>query len=216
MPTVFEPHELHVTRSQSADLLRSFSRIFHAHATTKPVLTLYDPGFSGDVMISSKLARTFNLPIEPVDQDIILADGAVVKCEGIVRGVNFSPIDGFVETCDVLVFPLSTYHVIVGMAWLKSHHGRIFCCNNVIHFFSADATLHEVVDDVGMFSVHCSAAVHQDLSCLSVQQKHALNVATCNQFKTFLRDDPDVETCAIFLHWQPNCQEVTRQKMSTS
>ena len=31
----------------------------------------------------------------------------MVKHEGIVRRVNFSLIDVFVETCDVLVFPLS-------------------------------------------------------------------------------------------------------------
>jgi hypothetical protein len=171
----FEPHELHFTSRKSDDLLRGLSRVFHTHATTKPVLTLYDPGFSGNVMISSKLAHSFKLPIEPIHQDIILADGTVVKCEGIVRGVNFSPVEGFVETCDALVFPLATYHVIIGMAWLKHHHARIFCRENLIKFFSPDVNPYDAIDDVGVFSVHCSAAPHQDLSCFSVQQKSDLH-----------------------------------------
>jgi len=199
----FAPHELHVTNSQNNDLLRSTAHIFHTHATTKPVLTLYDPGFSGKVMISSKLVRTFHLPLQPVNQDIILADGTLVKCEGIVRGAKFSPVDGFVESCDVLVFPLSTYHIIVGMAWLKAHNARILCKSGVIEFFPPNSTAYEVIDDVGKFTVCCSSAPHQDLSCLSTEGKSVLNVASCNQFKNFIRDDAEVETCALFLH-QPS------------
>lgn len=196
----FEPHELHVTRKPHSELLRTTARIFHTHATTQPVLTLYDPGFSGEVMISSKLAHSFHLPMEPVNQDIILADGAVVKCEGIVRNVKFAPVDGFVEICDVLVFPLATYHVIVGMGWLREHHARILCRPGAIEFFPATSTPHECIDDVGMFTIHCSSAPHQDPACLSLSCKSALNVVTCNQFKSFLRADPDIETCAVFVH----------------
>lgn len=199
-PTIFQPHELHFTSRKKNDLLRSTSRVFHARATAKPVLTLYDPGFSGDVMISSKLARTFHLHVEPIDQDIILADGAVVKCEGIVRNVNFSPVDGYVEQCDALVFPLSTYHVIVGMGWLKTHNARIHCRDGTIQFFPPDAPLYEMVDDIGMLTICCSSAPHQDLSCLSMNDKSSLNVVSCNQFKSFLREDTDIETCALFLH----------------
>ncbi len=102
-----------------------------------------------------------------------------------MRGVTFSPVPGFVETCDVLVFPLSTYHVIVGMTWLKAHHARIFCHESLLTFSSPSVTPYEAIDDVGMFSIHCSAAPHQDLSCFSAQQKSDLHVASCNQFKAF-------------------------------
>ncbi len=193
---VFEPHKLHVTNSKNNDLLCSTARIFHTHTTTKPVLALYDPGFSGEVMMSSKLAR----PLQPVNQDIILADGTLVKCKGIVRSAKFSPVNGFVESCDVLVFLLSMYHIIVGMAWLKAHNARILCQFGIIEFFPPHSTACEVINDVCKFTVCCSSAQHQDLSCLSTEGKSVLNVASCNQFKNFIGDDAEVDSAENLLH----------------
>ena len=195
----FEPHELCFTQRKDKALLRTTSRIFQHHATTKQVSTLYDPGFSGELMISSKLAHSFRLPIEPIDQPIILADGAVVKCEGIVRNVNFSPVAGYVETCDVLVFPLCTYHVIVGMQWMIRHDAHIGCRLGTVQFFAPGTSPYNRIDDVGMFTVFCNDAPHADLACLSMRRDSVNHVLSCNQFKTFLNDDPNVETCAVFL-----------------
>jgi hypothetical protein len=107
--------------------LRGHARLFCQQVTSKPLATLYDTGFSGEILISEKFDCSFALPMELIDQPVILADGSTLNCLGIVRNVQFAPTNAYCETVDLLVFPLRSYDILVGMAWLRAHHTHIDC-----------------------------------------------------------------------------------------
>ena len=175
------------------NLLRTSSRIFAENVTSSPLTTLYDPGYSGEILVSARTARKLRLPLEPVDQPIILADGSTVNCTGIARGVTFAPTDTFCEVVDILVFPLCTYDVLVGMSWLEAHHAHILCASKCIHFWPRSCT-HTTAPNQHIIA--CTEASHCDTA--SIINTSALHMLTCNQFKRFLAEDPDTERCAVF------------------
>jgi hypothetical protein len=44
-----------------------------------------------------------------------------------------------------------------------------------------------------MHIINCDGTAHPDLASVTI------HMLTCNQFKKFLKEEPDVETCAVFL-----------------
>lgn len=188
----YVPHALNFTGARD-NLLRAPARLLTEHVYSKPLTTLYDPGYSGEILLSDRIARKLGLTLDPIDQPIVLADGSTVACTGIARGVTFAPTDTFCEIVDVLVFPLSNYDVLVGMAWLAAHDADISCKTKHIRFWPRDCTLHTPPNS---HVVSCLLASHADTAC--VIEAASLQMVTCNQFKKFLAEDPDVERCAVF------------------
>ena len=187
------PTSLHFAQS-SDRLLRSHARVFCPQVTSKPLDILYDTGFSGEILISERFVKKFRLQVEPIDQPIILADGTSVGCVGVVRRVQFAPTPHFCETVDMLVFPLRSYDLLVGMAWLGSHHAKIDCHDLSIDFWPLNCS---TCTPPNMHTVRGISTSLHDLAAVTVPS--SLNMLTCNQFKKFLSDDPDIETCAVFV-----------------
>jgi hypothetical protein len=185
-------HELNFAGTRD-NLLRAFSRILTENTFSKPLTTLYDPGYSGEILLSERMARRLHLTLEPVNQPIILADGSTVACSGVARGVTFAPTTTFCEVVDVLVFPLSNYDVLVGMNWLEAHDADISCKTKDIHFWPRNCSLRT---DPNCHVVPCASASHVDTA--SVVNESSLHMLTCNQFKKFLREEHEVERCAVF------------------
>ncbi len=48
-----------------------------------------------------------------------------------------------------------------------------------------------------MHIINCDGTTHPDLASVTIPA--SLHMLTCNQFKKFLKEEPDVETCAVFL-----------------
>ncbi len=148
--------------------------------------------------MSQRMASKLHLPIEPINQPIILADGTTVPCGGLVRNVSFCPTDSFCELVDILVFPLATHDILVGMSWMQAHHVHISCAARALGFWSRNCT------DFTAYNQHhicCTATLHADIASLA--NMDMLNMLTCNQFKKFLKDDLDVENCVVFVKNTP-------------
>jgi hypothetical protein len=186
------PQELHFT-APNDNLLLAHARLITAHVTSKPLTTLYDPGFSGEIMMSQSMASKLHLPIEPVNQPIILADGTTVPCGGLVRNVRFCPTESFCELVDILVFPLATHDILVSMSWMQKHHVHISCAARALGFWARECTDRTAYNQ---HHIRCTSTPHSDVASLA--NVAMLNMLTCNQFKKFLKDDLDVETCTVF------------------
>ncbi len=119
--------ELLCFASTSHMSLRSQACLSCPQVTLKPLATLYDTSFSGEILVSEKFAGQFAWPMEPIDQLVILADGSTLNCLGIVSNVQFAPTNAYCETVDLLVFPLCSYDILIGMVWLQAHHTHIDC-----------------------------------------------------------------------------------------
>jgi hypothetical protein len=131
--------------------------------------------------------------MELIDQPVILADGSTLNCLGIVLNVQFAPTNTYCETVDLLVFPLRSYDILVGMAWLRAHHTHIDCHALSLKFWPFNCLL---FTDANMHVINCNGTAHPNLASVTIPA--SLHMLTCNQFKKFLKEEPDVETCAVF------------------
>ena len=187
------PVDLFTARGpDSSGLLRVTTRIAYGARTSRPLSALVDIGFTGTVLVSSQIAAELGgAPDAPV-QPIKLADGSLVRSTQAFPNATLtvgSKRHRLREvTPSIRVFPLQSYDMILGKAWLDAHGTLIDCPANTITLRCGPRPL----------VVHGRAASSVELACLSDTFAETPGLMNCNQFQRFLRDN-DVETAACFL-----------------
>ncbi len=117
------------------DLFRTHVNIVTPKATVlQPLLTLIDTGFSGGILIGTRVAESLRLQISPIDLPARLADKLYVKASYLVRDTPVIFCADYMESCNILVLHKLTYNVIVGMAWLACHRAKLTCDTNMLTF----------------------------------------------------------------------------------
>jgi predicted aspartyl protease len=115
------------------DLFHTHVYIVTQHATvSQPLRTLIDTGFSGGILISTRVAESLKLKMCPIELPVRLADKSYVKASYIVRDTPVIFSADYMESCNILVLPELTYDVIVGQAWLARHKARLECSTNML------------------------------------------------------------------------------------
>jgi hypothetical protein len=179
-------------QSQSDSLLRVPTRIVYGSRTSRPLSALVDIGFTGHVLVSTKIATELGRASPAPSQCIRLADGSVVT--SALGFTNATLTVGSKHHCLrettplIRVFPLQSYDMILGKAWLDAHGTLIDCPSNTVTLRGTNSAL----------VVHGCAACNIDLACTTEALHDNPGLLTCNQFQCFLREH-DVETVAAFL-----------------
>ena len=183
-----------LTQSQSkgGTLLRVVGRLYQGCNLSDPLSVLIDTGFSGRVLLSAKQARKMKLHLSDCDNPIRLADGTLVRSSTIAMDMAFSLGEDHVERCDIPVFPLSAYDMVLGMQWLQEHSAHIMCSDMLITFTHDHRTFKMVGSDVSCMDLGLMGAIKTDDGNIPLQ------LLTCNQLKSMVKD-PEVETMAVFL-----------------
>ncbi len=179
-------------QSPSDGLLRVPTRITYGSRTSRPLSALLDIGFTGHVLVSTKIANELCWASPAPSQRIRLANGSVV-----MSALGFTDAKLTVgskhhrlrETTPLIrVFPLQSYDMILGKAWLDAHGTLIDCPSNTVTLRGTNRTL----------VVHGRTACNIDLACTTEALHDNPGLLTCNQFQRFLRKH-DVKTVAAFL-----------------
>jgi hypothetical protein len=179
-------------QSPSDGLLRVPTRIAYGSRTSRPLSALVDIGFTGHVLVSTKIATKLGGASPAPSQRIRLADGSVVTSAlGLTNAMLTvgSKHHSLRETTPLIrVFPLQSYDMILGKAWLDAHGALIDCPSNTVTLRGTNRAL----------VVHGRAACNIDLACTTEALHDNPGLLTCNQFQRFLRKHY-VETVAAFL-----------------
>jgi predicted aspartyl protease len=148
---------------------------------------LIDTGFSGWALLDAKVAKELKCHLTTDTQPVRLADGSVVESSHVVENTIMTVGTVHHEATTLRVFPLHSYDMILGKAWLDARDAAIICATNELHL---DYSTLPVI-------VHGHEACHIDGSSLSNVFTHGLS--TCNQFTKFVRQNDDLELMAAFL-----------------
>ena len=183
---------LSATSSEPSSLLRVPTRVTYGSRTSSPLSALVDIGFTGHVLISSKIAEELGgapsapaLPIRLADGHLVHSNHAFTNATLTVGSKRHSLRE---VTPSIRVFPLQSYDMILGKAWLDAHGTLIDCPANSITLRCDPAPL--VVQGRTAYGV--------DLAYMSDTFLDNAGLMSCNQFQRFLRAS-DVETAAAFL-----------------
>lgn len=172
----------------NGSVLLTSARIFPNTGTitaSRPLVVLVDTGFSGHMLLSERVAAELHLQTTPIKNPIKLANGTIVNSASVAKNIQISLGDtNYCEHANLHIFPLASYDLIVGMAWLHAHKATIDCSAYSVTF------THSLSD----YILHGSAPSNTEPQ-LSILHDVLL---TCNQLKRLVRD-PDAETMAVFL-----------------
>ena len=99
---------------------------------------LIDSGASRSY-IDPKLVERLRLEKHKHEQSwtVQLATGTRRKVSELVRGFPMD-LNGLKIVADLNVLPLGSYHVLIGMDWLESHHAILDCRDKVISCLNDD------------------------------------------------------------------------------
>ncbi len=80
--------------------------------------------------IDPSLIERFHLPRRKHDHPwmVQLATGTKRKVSDLVKRCPLE-MNGLVKVVDLNIIPLGSYHVLIGMDWLESHHAILDCYN---------------------------------------------------------------------------------------
>lgn len=170
--------------------------------TDHRINVMIDTGYSGHAIISKKKADKLKLTTEHCNHVIRLAEGSKVHTGGLTRNVDLALTQHHKEPIDMIVFPLSTYDVVLGMGWLTEHAGHILCDSRTLKFRSRGWSL----------TAQGTQGTNPELNLIDVHwDEHAkgegprINFISCNQLKKMAKD-PDTEIAAAFLRESHNGQ----------
>ncbi len=144
------------------------------------------------MLISTKIATELGGASPAASQRIRLADGSVVTSALGFTDATLTVGSKHHCLCEttplISVFPLQSYDMILGKAWLDTHGALIDCPSNTITLRGTNSAL----------VVHGRAACNIDLACTTEALHDNLGLLTCNQFQRFLHKH-NVEIVAAFL-----------------
>ncbi len=144
------------------------------------------------MLVSTKIATELGGASPAPSQRIRLADGSVVTSALGFTDATLTIRSKHHRLCKttplIRVFPLQSYDMILGKAWLDAHGALIDCPSNTVTLRGTNCAL----------VVHGRAACNIELACTTEALHDNPGLLTCNQFQRFLREH-DVETVAAFL-----------------
>lgn len=115
-----------ITEIQEPQLsLHALTRILSFHTMriqdlvgTQPVSILVDSGSSHN-FLDTKMAKKLGCAVEPVEKlKVAAVNGHLMDCQSVCKGFEWS-MQGRKFQNDVLILPLNSYDLILGIQWLS-------------------------------------------------------------------------------------------------
>ena len=101
------------TYTSKGDLLCVQGHVYLGNTVSRPLKILIDTGFTGNILLSEKLAHRLNLKSAPSHCPIRLANSTTITSACMIPDLSLSLSSDHAEQHDTLLFPLESYYEVL-------------------------------------------------------------------------------------------------------